>query len=275
MVFDVSIWIGRSVTLWTACTVASRTAGSSMPGTPVFTSRTCAPASACDTASLSTYATSPSARAVLSFFFPVGLILSPIIIESLRGISTVREPDDMIVRSARGSLAVLRTDFWHLRRAERAAMCAGVVPQHPPTNAAPAFTSSRTSFAKSSGPTVKTVRPFSDFGRPAFGLTAIGIDVIRARRCTYGSMRSGPKPQLSPIASTRRLSRRVATHSTSAPVRRRPSFPSATVAITGREEFSFAASTAAFSSYVSPIVSMATRSAPAFTPMAICSANVS
>ena len=57
-------------------------------------------------------------------------------------------------------------------------MCAGVVPQQPPTTEAPASTSAATSRANSSGPTVKTVRPSTTLGSPALGLRehAVGTE---------------------------------------------------------------------------------------------------
>ena len=112
-------------------------------------------------------------------------------------------------------------------------------------------------------------------GRPALGFTAMGSEVAAARRFMYGSMRSGPNPQLKPIASTRSPSSSAATHSTPAPVRSLPSSPRATVASTGRVQFSLAARTAALSSYASPMVSTTTMSAPASAPMRTCSAKAS
>ena len=50
------------------------------------------------------------------------------------------------------------------------------------------------------------------------------------------------------------------------PVRSFPDPSNITVAMTGRSEFSFAASTAAFSSYISLMVSMRMRSTPQRTP---------
>ena len=139
-------------------------------------------------------------------------------------------------------------------------MCAGVVPQQPPTIEAPAWTSFATCAANSSGPTEKTVRPPSIFGSPAFDFTIIGFVATFARRSTYGSILSGPSPQLNPYASTPSDSRSAATHSTDPPVRSLPSVPSATVAKIGRSHVSFAAMTAAFNSRMSPIVSMTIRS---------------
>ena len=77
-------------------------------------------------------------------------------------------------------------------------MCAGVVPQHPPTIEAPASTSLAAYEANSSGPTVNTVLPSTIFGMPAFGFTMIGFVETFASRSTNGSILSGPSPQLKP-----------------------------------------------------------------------------
>ena len=75
---EVSICNGRSVTACISHTALVSAALSSIPGRPTFTSRTCAPASACFTASERIYAVSPSVMACLSRFLPVGLMRSPI-----------------------------------------------------------------------------------------------------------------------------------------------------------------------------------------------------
>ena len=77
-------------------------------------------------------------------------------------------------------------------------MCAGVVPQQPPTIDAPASTSFAAYDANSSGPTVNTVLPSTIFGMPAFAFTMIGFVETFASRSTKGNILSGPSPQLKP-----------------------------------------------------------------------------
>ncbi len=55
-------------------------------------------------------------------------------------------------------------------------MCAGVVPQQPPTSQTPLSTILAISSANSSGDTSKTVVPFSVLGKPAFGFIITGIE---------------------------------------------------------------------------------------------------
>ena len=235
-----------------------------------MTSSISAPASICFTASRSTYAVSPRRYASFRSFFPVGFMRSPMTSPACGESSRTEVPDETAVRDPRRES---RTGENPESASCTAAMWAGVVPQHPPTIVAPASASFTTVAANSPGPTVKTVFPSTSFGIPAFGLTTMGFVETLARRSTNGSILSGPSPQLKPYASTPSDSSRAATHSTDAPVRSLPDSSSATVATTGRSEFSFAARTAALSSRASPIVSTKTRSAPAAAPARTISEN--
>ena len=145
-------------------------------------------------------------------------------------------------------------------------MCAGVVPQQPPRAWAPALAISSIHPANSSGPTSKTVRPSSSRGRPALGSTRMGREVSCRSRRVRESICWGPRPQLSPKASTPRPSSTAAAASRVPPVRSFPSSSKVMVTNTGREQCSLAASTAAFASYRSFMVSMRTQSAPAWAP---------
>ena len=78
--------------------------------------------------------------------------------------------------------------------------------------------------------------------------TVARLPVDDADRFKYGRSRSGPSPQLKPMASTCRPSSIAPTTSGLAPVNNLPSSPNATVTMTGNEQFSFAARTAALSS---------------------------
>ena len=156
-----------------------------------------------------------------------------------------------------------------------AAMCAGVVPQQPPASQAPSRTSSSITAANSSGPTSNTVRPSTLRGSPALGFTIIGMEQQsrswgkRVRIC------SGPRPQLKPMASAPSPSKRATAAAMSPPVRSLPFSSKIIVTNTGREVFSFAASSAAFASYVSLMVSIKIRSAPAFSPHCAASLKAS
>ena len=121
----------------------------------------------------------------------------------------------------------------------------GVVPQHPPITLTPIFARSQSSSANSSDVTLKTVFPSIIFGIPAFGFKTTGTDEYS--RSLMATERScfGPREQLAPIASAPIPSSISAITSGVAPVMSFPSSPYAFVTITGRLEFSLAASRAA------------------------------
>ncbi|CDA99520.1 uncharacterized protein BN538_01884 [Lachnospiraceae bacterium CAG:215] len=156
-----------------------------------------------------------------------------------------------------------------------ARICSGVVPQHPPITAAPLPAIFRIVCANASGSTSNTVSPSRCFGSPAFGFTMTGVEEYRWSSSRIGIICSGPIPQLIPSASTRNPSKRLTKAGTSAPVKSFFRSSNTAVTNTGRLVFSFAARTAALISYVSLIVSMWIRSAPASSPYCITSRNAS
>ena len=143
----VSICTGRSQTACTACTAAGSSASSSMSGRPTLTSSTSAPRSACCTASCCKRPMSRLRSARLRRGLPVGLIRSPMTMGA-RDRSTARLPE-----VTTGPPAFLGRGFGAISRqaAAMAAMCAGVVPQQPPTIHAPAPQISAIAAANSSG----------------------------------------------------------------------------------------------------------------------------
>ncbi len=131
---------------------------------------------------------------------------------------------------------------------------------------APSFAISFITDANSSGFTRKEVCPFTTTGSPALGFTTIGREVISRSFGRNFFITSGPKPQFRPMASTLSPSNRATAASISPPVSSFPFSSNTMVTITGRLVCSFAASTAALISYVSFIVSIRHRSAPACSP---------
>ena len=150
----------------------------------------------------------------------------------------------------------------------------GVVPQQPPTIHAPASAIRPMVDAKALGLRSYVAFPsVPNRGIPAFGFTITGMDE-RDRSSRNGiSICSGPRLQLRPMASAPNPSKSADTQDMSPPVRSLPRSSHVTHAKTGRLQFSFAASTAAFSSCVSPMVSMKIRLAPASAPALTTSAK--
>ena len=82
-------------------------------------------------------------------------------------------------------------------------MCAGVVPQQPPTIDAPNSSAKRRcALASSAGVRWYTARPSQFCGRPAFGCTDTMRVLVRPRWRTCSTIRSGPVAQLRPTTST-------------------------------------------------------------------------
>ena len=102
-----------------------------------------------------------------------------------------------------------------------------------------------------------------------------GTEAVRTTSAAIGSSWRGPSEQLSPRASTRSPSSMVTTLPTVPPVSILAELSNTTVTKTGREQFSFAASTAAFASRVSLMVSIMMRSAPSSAPQRTTSAKIS
>ena len=81
-------------------------------------------------------------------------------------------------------------------------MCAGEVPQQPPTIFAPAPIKRRAYCAIYSGEHKYRLRPSTVTGRPAFGITLSGLVVSGAIASMASSSTRGPDEQFSPITST-------------------------------------------------------------------------
>ena len=152
-------------------------------------------------------------------------------------------------------------------------MKSGVVPQQPPRTVTPRAAASERASANSSG--VIVYAPVAGSGRPAFGLRISGLSVQSASSRTSGISSAGPREQLKPIASTPRPSSVSAIAGTVTPRNVRPVASNVIVTQTGRRVCSFAASTAALTSYRSLIVSITTRSAPAASPATTISRKMS
>ena len=103
----------------------------------------------------------------------------------------------------------------------------------------------------------------------------MGLSVQRRSSRASATSSRGPTEQLKPMASTPSPSSVSAMAGTVTPVNVRPFSPKVMVTHTGRSVHSRAASTAAFTSYKSLMVSMTMRSAPASCPRFITWANTS
>ena len=140
--------------------------------------------------------------------------------------------------------------------------------------AAPASRNARAYRANSPGPTSNTVSPSTSRGRPALGWITSGRLVAPAMASRAGSSSRGPTEQLSPTAAAPRAVRVTAAAAGSTPRNVRPSSPKVMVTTAGRPVCSRTASRAALASSRSLMVSMSTRSAPAFSPASAISANM-
>ena len=106
-----------------------------------------------------------------------------------------------------------------------------------------------------------TVFPSSTRGSPAFGFAMSGREELSVNRSIISSITSGPNEQFIPVASTPSPSSIAVIAAGSAPVISLPLLSYTFVTNIGRDEFSFAAMTAAFVSRQSFIVSIIMRSA--------------
>ena len=202
---------------------------------------------------------------------PVGLILSPIILGWSIGTTFVAEHTAAGITFC-GSSFTIALPF-SLSISESSLINSGFVPQHPPNTLIPYFLKSFINSAKSFGPTLYSFVCGS--GSPALGLTTTGRLVHFVTSSITGSNSFGPSEQLTPMASTPSPSRVSAIDGTIHPVNVLLFISNVIVHIIGRSEFSFAASTAAFTSSRSVIVSNTTRSAPALLPAFTTSAYIS
>ena len=159
-------------------------------------------------------------------------------------ISTALEKEDTTVRPFRsgGVTGMSR------QAAVRARIWSGVVPQQPPSPHTPSFAMRSMTEANRSGFTSNTVLSPSRRGRPALGLTTTGTEDSFTSSSARGSICSGPMPQLTPRASTRRPSSRATVEAMVPPVSILPFSSYTVVTTTGRSLFSLAASTAALAS---------------------------
>ncbi len=117
--------------------------------------------------------------------------------------------------------------------------------------------------------------PVSGSGNPAFGLAINGKCVKLANSFIRGKISTGPREQFIPMASTPSPCNVKAIFSIPHPVNVLPFSSNVIVTNTGKFVCSFAASTAAFTSYKSVMVSKITKSAPASSPATTISRNTS
>ena len=243
VVSEVSICSGSAITLCRRVTTRSIITGSSISGRPTLTSRICAPLSSCAMPSPRMYSMLFSRRAALNLLLPVGLIRSPMI-TGFGPISTACENEETTVR--RLATGGRNGTLLHFSMVSR--RCSGVVPQQPPSACTPMPAISSIRSENSAGAISNTVLPFSLRGRPAFGLTMIGSELTCVSRSMIGCICFGPRPQLTPSASTRKPSSMATVESTVPPVSSLPFSSKISVTSTGRSQFSLAANTAALAS---------------------------
>ena len=144
-----------------------------------------------------------------------------------------------------------------------ALMCAGVVPQQPPTILAPRARNSGTMAAKYSGPASYWKRPSTRVGKPALGIADSQMPGRAARRVARTSSRAvGPTAQFAPSTSIGRSVSISAAAAASRPKRVSPSALNVRLASTGRSDSSLMARTACRSSSTSVMVSTQKRSTP-------------
>ena len=105
------------------------------------------------------------------------------------------------------------------------------------------------------------------------GCNSSGVEASSHRASKVGAISLGPRPQLMPSTSTPRPSSRPTAARGEPPVSSLPVASKMRLAKIGRSQFSFAASTAAFISYRSLMVSMRMQSAPALTAARTVSAK--
>ena len=108
-------------------------------------------------------------------------------------------------------------------------------------------------------------------GSPAFGCTNTGTDAYCKNVRTVGSSSRGPSEQFIPTADAPSEDSVTAADAASTPRNVRLFSWNDMDTKIGLSHTSFAANTAAFASSRSVIVSISTKSAPAATPISICS----
>ena len=168
---------------------------SSIPSSKLMSMIT-APASTCCRATSSAPSWLPSRMSFLNFAEPVTFVRSPTFTKFVSGptVSGSR-PDN---RSLGGG-ADRRCGLSPRTASPIARMCAGVVPQQPPTMFRnPASANSRRMPAVKAG--VSSYPPIS-LGSPAFGCTEMRQGATRASSCTYARRSFAPSAQLSPTDS--------------------------------------------------------------------------
>ena len=150
-----------------------------------------------------------------------------------------------------------------------ARMCAGVVPQHPPTKlTSPCSANSRSTWAMCSG--VSSYWPNS-FGSPAFGCALTYTGATRESSCTYWRSCTAPSAQLRPTLRGRAWATEYQNASAVCPESVRPLASTIVPEImTGsrnpsRSNSDSMANSAAFALRVSKMVSTSRRSAPPST----------
>ena len=164
-----------------------------------MTSRILAPFSTCSSAISTTRSNCPWRSCSCNAFLPVGLILSPTMVNVPSREIDVTFLSVVKVLSLAGTNGLNICSF---KASFRQQICSGVVPQHPPNTVAPASASFFIAWANSSGPISYTVSPSTSAGRPALGFTITGTLANRFMLFTASSILSGPVEQLIPTAST-------------------------------------------------------------------------
>ena len=178
-------------------------------------------------------------RACLNLFFPVGLILSPIINGLLPNLTSF----EFELICVRPLYVTLLTGLSLINELSNS-IYLGVVPQHPPATLTPFETILATLLAKSSAVTSYTVFPSTLFGIPALGMNITGRDETSNNFSITSSKSFGPKEQFAPIPSTPNPSSIQAIEYGVAPVISLLSSLYAFVTKTGNELFSLTARTA-------------------------------
>src|SRR5574344_357279 len=161
------------------------------------------------------YGISPERSASLNFFFPVGLMRSPI--------RTGAQPAPIRTACVYEVITVVSLSVTGDVRQDCVAFTvrqiySGVVPQQPPRRSAPEDAIRVMNSANCSALTSYTVLPFSVRGRPAFGLTITVTLAGLYMRGTSGAICSRPSEQCIPSARTPRPSSSAVIVSGSAPL---------------------------------------------------------
>ena len=253
----------------------SMASSESSSASSMFTSRTFAPPSTWSRATRTASSNSPERMSRANRREPVTFVRSPTTRKADSGRTSGSVPASLNRRGRSGIVRGAARPARSRSASTMAAMCSGVVPQHPPTKLTrPPSARSATAAAVSSG--VSSYSP-SSFGSPAFGTAPTGADASRDRDSRKGRIIAAPSEQLIPAALTPACSTEIQKASASCPVRFRPPRSTAvkdtiSPASPGASRIaSAAASRAALAFSVSKQVSTSSRSAPPASSPRACS----